>query len=360
MTGSVLASSIENFTNLNHLATWTFDKYRRGYILSNAGLQMNAHLFGTEEEAYGSKQMVYAVQLNCAWAWPRQKRTTSPICLFLIPSEQWDPASKEVPTVFRRAGHELMTWDEASSTVWQDHGRHDIVILTGRTENASRTHDICYKTRIRTQNRMDLRFLSVHHGEKDGKFVQKTEGIFNMSDSGRYVEFETLKSESIIGHVAVHIEDGSIWETFLLLLKSTPRSLAFGIWKHASFEATNWLEEMKDLAKSNQNIPFPHLAVFSGNFIIRASAKPGPTDGPRGYIDILGTVTPIKRFNIQLVVEEKQMESPCPPQVMYGGEDEEDRLRSQWRRERERERSDLLEIRYKELGNIGLQGVSKK
>ncbi|KAL2673891.1 hypothetical protein Neosp_012335 [[Neocosmospora] mangrovei] len=78
----ILAPTLDAFSGSNGLTTRQFDQERRGFVFTNAGLSLNAEIFECDEKHYFDG-LWYAIQLNCAWAWPPIEATMKPVVLFL-------------------------------------------------------------------------------------------------------------------------------------------------------------------------------------------------------------------------------------------------------------------------------------
>jgi hypothetical protein len=101
-----------------------FDRGRRGFSMTNVGISLTAELIEFSRKHHGNR--LFAIRLNCAYAWPPLDATKSPMLTFL----QIDPIREDGRRLrfFRRTGDYLRTWSDVSSAEWTSHGECDIFI----------------------------------------------------------------------------------------------------------------------------------------------------------------------------------------------------------------------------------------
>ncbi|KAH9896287.1 heterokaryon incompatibility protein-domain-containing protein [Xylariomycetidae sp. FL2044] len=128
----ILARSPEDFASSNGISAWPFDKRRHGFVMTNAGLSMNAELFiyrgGEEEKA----RPLYALLLNCT-AKPLSSSSKTPVSMFLrsldadFPSSSSSPSSSHL-TLFERAARIFRDWGDVNHSDWESIDRRDMTI----------------------------------------------------------------------------------------------------------------------------------------------------------------------------------------------------------------------------------------
>ncbi|KAF5011321.1 hypothetical protein FDECE_2571 [Fusarium decemcellulare] len=222
----ILAPSPESFAQSNGLAIQQFDHGRRGFAFTNAGLSLNAEVF----EFYGAfedPEPLYAIRLNCAWAWPPLQTVKNPMLLLLVR----DPdklVSEDAPVYFQRFGQSRRHWGEMSSTQKRSLGRHDILITRPKKIQVPALTS-SFTVTPRCGAGIQLGFIH-RFSMQPGERIWSRAGMTDQHNGGA---LKFMKNEAAVWESKVEEDDGTIFE-FSILLKWTPRLLSIGVLKRTS------------------------------------------------------------------------------------------------------------------------------
>jgi len=279
----VLASSPDEFQYWNdlHPIIWPFDKRRRGFTLTNAGLNMKAELFEIPRN-FDEGQSLYALHLNCSWSWPPLKSTRSPIVL-LLQSAQLELDNSAIPSVFKRIKPQLQNWHEMSSDKWRSIGTHDIVILEhGEQRPKVSAPDFAVRFEIEDDGLTRLghfKLSSYHRPFQEWIPYDSRSIVISNSDirSGRRVRLPG--NSCIVGLIDVFAAKSEM--RFLLIIKSSPILPSVGIWKADNDPVESLHDCMEYLDSKRPNffsVPLPNdlelqVSVIPKPSMIRAEKE---------------------------------------------------------------------------------------
>ncbi|KAH6887063.1 heterokaryon incompatibility protein-domain-containing protein [Thelonectria olida] len=230
----ILAPSPESFAHSNGLAIRQFDHGRRGFTMTNAGLSLNVELFEFPNVLAGGESL-YAIQLNCAWAWPPLDDVKKPMVLFLVKDPSKSLPAEHSLVFFQRRGVLLRDWGEMSSTYHKTLGRHNILITR---KEAVETGGSVFNFVITPRYFPPTQLGVVHRYIWSANSREwKPEPQFNYKDK---------TDIRVSTHEALILESSAYTKKFSILLKWTPRMLSIGVLHHASAHTPSQLWFLRD------------------------------------------------------------------------------------------------------------------
>lgn len=291
-----MASSLEDFSETRGLVAWPFDKGRRGFATSNAGLTISTEVF----EGQGSLEVLatrlYAIQLNCTWSWHSIK---SPVQLFL--TKMGDGPVLD-GSVFCRASSIVRPWRVASAArTWWSLGRHNIIIadkaeeplpyssttvtITDAEAELSLLHGhLRHKYFLNTLTRRWVPLIIEDHLET-GMWVMSKRYIQKLSESevlmarggaflmGFRVVFKGENAQEVEYLPIDAATPDSSAKRFGVVVKLTSHFPVFGIWRLERDSGLESLAKVLDLGT-----PYPASAPLEQNTVIRIESEPKSSD----------------------------------------------------------------------------------
>ncbi|KAK3988719.1 hypothetical protein QBC44DRAFT_397649 [Cladorrhinum sp. PSN332] len=251
----VLAPSPECFRHSKGLTTHRFDTNRRGFTMTNAGLDMTAELF----QLGGGRgpSPMYLIRLNCCWESGDESTATpvgDPLAFLLRQSEPDTDDLGKIPTFFRKSHHRPTTWAEA----WEVYGKffslgkRNIVILdhdTPLSPVAPRNETLSFKLCVTLPLNMAAWAYTAQRRSTGSWDIESTDVL--------------CKHISTLGKGAAYIcrakpKDGTLISSasFTVIIKWRRGSLSCGIWNMAW--VTN--QDLTNLLDSDEDRPYPLVA----------------------------------------------------------------------------------------------------
>ncbi|KAK0707271.1 heterokaryon incompatibility protein-domain-containing protein [Lasiosphaeris hirsuta] len=288
---SLFAESPDDYSASNGLVVWPFDKERRGFAVSNAGLSIRGELF---EEAKGGRAgtPLFAIQLNCTWEWPPTESFKSPM---MLPLFNTPPGS----AFFQRAGAIIRSWREANATYsWQSLGKRDILIVPpqddGRLQQIQSSGILAWiapsdgQPGLPKTKKYGTHEYFLHSGTQKWS-ENKTEyggpsGSISSLNRSHVLSFKLgallAPNTATISRIGVTVQGARTPVTFGIIIKAVNTFPAVGIWRMSESEHT--LEDLVSyLSWDIKERRYPDIALLgSGRKVIRATPKPAPVREP--------------------------------------------------------------------------------
>jgi hypothetical protein len=265
-----LASSTEDFVHSNGLVTWNFDKSRRGFVITNAGLSINAELFEIPGNLPGGESL-YIIKLNCSWGWPPLEASRSPMVLFLQSTQEEIDFSNKQPLTFKRISSVLRSWNEISSIAYHNRGRQDILITDDRefiVQNAVSKVMVALKY----PEMISLGVIQRFHQDRSAQTWRIVDHV------GSPAELEVLISQhqAAAMQIKVHgLEEGAAetpQRNYLIIVKWGLRFPSFGIWER-TLPSLGGIFKLLD---SDRELRYPSSVHFEES-VIRIAMIPKPS-----------------------------------------------------------------------------------
>ncbi|KAF4458649.1 HET-domain-containing [Fusarium albosuccineum] len=292
-----LAPSPESFADSNGLTIQQFDLGRRGFALTNAGLSLNAEIFEFKVP-YEDTDPRYAIQLNCAWAWPPPQTAKSAMLLFLA-KDPGKPLHEDALVFFQRTGEHHMHWGEMSSSQKKSLGRHDILI-TRLEEIQDPASMPGFQVTPRCGPGIRMGFIYRFSKSKGG---ERTWIQVGQTNQRVYHALKFTVNQAAVWESRVEEDDGTIVEQFSILLKWTTHGLSIGVLKRSSLSPDD-LKRVRSLLDSESARPYSPSATFSSDRCLRALVLPKPNEGSAEkrsvFLDLSVNIKQAENTNIPL------------------------------------------------------------
>jgi hypothetical protein len=307
----ILAPSPRDYEHSRGIVTWKFDKRRKGFAMTNAGLSLNAELFKTNPN-HADRHSLYLVQLNCCWAWPPLDAVRSPLVLFLRDPNDQDGHHGRIPLFFKRIRFYPQTWRGADSGQWQSLGRHDILIANEtfhtvdpwrEMESVELKFGPILTTCMNPVQTYHLARRNRHTGQWD--ITKKDWAPTGLAQNEAFVHTISTESPGRVGYLI--IVKWSRWAR---------RSLACGVWQLACPPSGPEDDMLRCKLESDQDRPYPSTAPIvpalhwpsegTGVVALRINAKHNLIKAKHNLIQrTMAPFTippPTRQFTIALVV----------------------------------------------------------
>lgn len=286
----VLAPAPENFTFANNLnlVTWSFDKSRRGFSMTNAGLSISANVFQSPFKSADGAPYCYVTKLNCAWAWPPLESTKKPIVIFLQPDKTKHSSSAD-PLAFFRRDHRWLLKDWIQLTAvdprpWIDLGKREIFISQegGKQEDISIPGFLVMRQFLGISRSYGRPTTGQHFRKNSDPSIHTWQLTCDDGKQGLFDDRRPILKNEAAVEESVDFSDGVHRGFYTIITKWTPLGLSFGIWEAKSLKLTD-LASFHRLLEADQDKPFPHQARFSPGRSVHLTSQPLPRSKYHGY-----------------------------------------------------------------------------
>ena len=275
---------------------WTFDKDRRGFSITNAGLIIHSDLWKNDNDVQ------YALFLNCASSWPRDHKR-SPL---VLPLQRVQEGSNK----FVRSGTDrLRPWSEEEASRWKNHGKQDILITQRKrreTHNKPGFVVALHHPKEVSLKRVD--YYNIEDGDhpQTDKRVQKLEAknIENCVSNLEKHEVHVASKHSIIAVIEL-----SRTQKFGVAVQPNRRSPVYGLRRLNSFRDHQELE--KCFSSTEGKHCHTALSLDSQNRQIRVAMHPRPPQDRPKVAESFFAGEHIQEMVLEIVLEDlKKDEEP--------------------------------------------------
>ncbi|KAI1493189.1 hypothetical protein F5X96DRAFT_250949 [Biscogniauxia mediterranea] len=281
--------------------TWSFDKQRRFFTMTNAGLSMNAEIFEHTQKQPGEKQL-YAIRLNCTSQPLNSRRTPVIIFLYSLDSDR---------AVFERAGRIFRDWCDVNTGTWKSLGRRDIVIAHQRQEPKINMSLSSFSINFDVRSLGSLR-------DVETRWYTCSGANWHCVDAAHASAASHHNKVEMIGNGAISRTISrarySTWgEAFTVIIKSGTRAPQFGIWRcDGPMDTQRVIEQLASGDARREGIVYPTTARSYDGKIVRISARPVPVSAlprsKRGMSALSGSPAR-KAFLLEVTVEAAEKDS---------------------------------------------------
>lgn len=252
----VLATSPRDFAHSGGTGSFLFDKRRRGFTLTNAGLSITAELYRFAVPS-PDEESLYLIQLNCSKTWPPFEAARCPMVLFLRSIDASNDNPDDVPVHFRKIGCAPQDWREANNGQWRSLGRHDVLILDEEMTSSSLTNSLGIRFDLKLHNDGPLSGWQRHVRFHLAAYESRSRG-WDFSEECDEAPSRLQKNEACV--CVVEFTAANMLAQYVVIAKYNSRHLSYGIWEVGFADQDELRVELRKLLESDKNQPFPSEA----------------------------------------------------------------------------------------------------